>query len=201
MVSFSANLFSSLLMMPDYPSQGILFHFKAAIQQFASYPFPMDSQSRFSISMNAVRALSSFAQAKWSLKVPHVDNNGDLYGYGADKKYQSEMNRIGRALIAELDKEVNTNAALTVPLVTEYIRTIHYFCPSSSEFVVATSEKYIPNLVLRSSFKDKIMLKGLLNYARKELKREASSANEISPPLEAAMNVYRKLASSIPDTK
>ncbi len=194
-VSFSANLFTALLLMPDYPSQGILFHFKNAINEFASYPFSQDSLAKLSIYNNVLRALNVFAQKEWPLRLSLVDNNGDLYGKGADKKYQSEMAKIGRHVLTEMNSELDSmaaNAAGQVPLgvTCDYIRTLLYSCPGSAPFVLKICERYIPSIASRCGIKERVSMAKTLLYACEQLQHEETLSSAQVEKLDAS---YRKL--------
>ena len=173
LISFSANLFSSLLLMPDYPDQGILFHFRNAINEFANYKYAADSPGKASIFINALKALSCFLQNKWPYKLPNVDNNGDLYGFGADKKFQAELGKMAKSLVTELNALIgggSANSALVpLPTVIDYILTVLNLCQPDSMFVVKLSEKLIPDIIPKCSFKEKQLIRTALISASLQL--------------------------------
>ena len=197
LISFSANLFSSLLLMPDYPDQGILFHFRNAINEFANYKYAVDSTGKALIFINALKALSCFLQNKWPYKLPNVDNNGDLYGFGADKKFQAELGKMAKSLVTELNTLIGggpTNSALVpLPTIIDYILTVLNLCQPNSMFVLKLSEKFIPDLIPRCSFKEKQLVRMALVSASQQL----GTGSEF----EDAKSSYRKLIATIPDLK
>ncbi|KAG8432982.1 hypothetical protein GDO86_017303 [Hymenochirus boettgeri] len=97
---FLANFFSTLLVVPDHPEQGVLFLVRGLLNVIENYTWEDNSDDKVRIYTCVLHLLAALSQESYLYHVEKVDSNDSLYG--GDTKFLAEINRLCDTLIGQI---------------------------------------------------------------------------------------------------
>lgn len=106
LLEFLSNFFSTLLIVPDHPEQGVLFLVRGLLNVIEDYTWEDNSDDKIRIYTNVLHLLSAMSQESYPYHVDKVDSNDNLYG--GDTKFLSEINRLCETVIGQVLDHLKT---------------------------------------------------------------------------------------------
>uniref|UniRef100_A0A7N4NJ70 VPS35 endosomal protein-sorting factor-like n=1 Tax=Sarcophilus harrisii TaxID=9305 RepID=A0A7N4NJ70_SARHA len=100
LLEFLSNLFSTLLIVPDHPEQGVLFLVRGLLNVIQDYTWEDNSDDKIRIYTNVLHLLSAMNQETYLYHVDKVDSNDSLYG--GDSKFLAENNKLCETVITQI---------------------------------------------------------------------------------------------------
>ncbi|KAJ7305823.1 hypothetical protein JRQ81_010189, partial [Phrynocephalus forsythii] len=100
LLEFLCNFFSTLLIIPDHPEQGVLFLVRGLLNVIQDYTWEDNSDEKVRIYTNAVHLLSAMGQETYIYHVDKVESNDTLYG--GDTKFLAETNKLCETVVAQI---------------------------------------------------------------------------------------------------
>uniref|UniRef100_A0A8B9FDG9 VPS35 endosomal protein-sorting factor-like n=1 Tax=Amazona collaria TaxID=241587 RepID=A0A8B9FDG9_9PSIT len=140
LLEFLCNFFSTLLVVPDHPEQGVLFLVRGLLNVIQDYTWEDNSDDKVRIYTNVLHLLSAMTQEVYIYHVDKVDSNDTLYG--GDSKFLAEINKLCETVIAQildhlktLGKEEVCSYARTGDSVTVTLLTAILLCLKSALYL------------------------------------------------------------------
>uniref|UniRef100_A0A182NQY8 Uncharacterized protein n=1 Tax=Anopheles dirus TaxID=7168 RepID=A0A182NQY8_9DIPT len=90
--TFVVNFLSTLVIVPDNPTQGVLYLLRLLLEVVPKYPFEPTSSMLSGIYLHVLDFLSVAAQEVYPYHIVNVISNDDLYG--SDPKFIAEVNEL-----------------------------------------------------------------------------------------------------------
>ncbi|XP_069503258.1 VPS35 endosomal protein-sorting factor-like isoform X2 [Ambystoma mexicanum] len=106
LLEFLSNFFSTLLIVPDHPEQGVLFLVRGLLNVIEDYTWEDNSDDKVRIYTNVLHLLAAMSQESYPYHVDKVDSNDTLYG--GDSKFLSEINRLCETVIGQILDHLKT---------------------------------------------------------------------------------------------
>uniref|UniRef100_A0A8C2U9G0 VPS35 endosomal protein-sorting factor-like n=1 Tax=Coturnix japonica TaxID=93934 RepID=A0A8C2U9G0_COTJA len=106
LLEFLCNLFSTLLVVPDHPEQGVLFLVRGLLNVIQDYTWEDNSDDKVRIYTNVLHLLSAMTQETYIYHVDKVDSNDTLYG--GDSKFLAEISKLCETVIAQILDHLRT---------------------------------------------------------------------------------------------
>ncbi|XP_050761655.1 VPS35 endosomal protein-sorting factor-like isoform X5 [Gymnogyps californianus] len=106
LLEFLCNFFSTLLVVPDHPEQGVLFLVRGLLNVIQDYTWEDNSDDKVRIYTNVLHLLSAMTQEAYIYHVDKVDSNDTLYG--GDSKFLAEINKLCETVIAQILDHLKT---------------------------------------------------------------------------------------------
>ncbi|XP_065267947.1 VPS35 endosomal protein-sorting factor-like isoform X3 [Emys orbicularis] len=106
LLEFFCNFFSTLLIVPDHPEQGVLFLVRGLLNVIQDYTWEDNSDDKVRIYTNVLHLLSAMTQETYIYHIDKVDSNDTLYG--GDSKFLIEINKLCEAVIAQILDHLKT---------------------------------------------------------------------------------------------
>uniref|UniRef100_A0A8B9FB04 VPS35 endosomal protein-sorting factor-like n=1 Tax=Amazona collaria TaxID=241587 RepID=A0A8B9FB04_9PSIT len=106
LLEFLCNFFSTLLVVPDHPEQGVLFLVRGLLNVIQDYTWEDNSDDKVRIYTNVLHLLSAMTQEVYIYHVDKVDSNDTLYG--GDSKFLAEINKLCETVIAQILDHLKT---------------------------------------------------------------------------------------------
>ncbi|XP_054246914.1 VPS35 endosomal protein-sorting factor-like isoform X2 [Indicator indicator] len=106
LLEFLCNFFSTLLVVPDHPEQGVLFLVRGLLNVIQDYTWEDNSDDKVRIYTNVLHLLSAMTQEAYIYRVDKVDSNDALYG--GDSKFLAEINKLCETVIAQILDHLKT---------------------------------------------------------------------------------------------
>uniref|UniRef100_A0A6I8QAG6 VPS35 endosomal protein-sorting factor-like n=1 Tax=Xenopus tropicalis TaxID=8364 RepID=A0A6I8QAG6_XENTR len=106
LLEFLGNFFSTLLVVPDHPEQGVLFLVRGLLNVIEDYTWEDNSDDKVRIYTSVLHLLAALSQESYLLHVDKVDSNDNLYG--GDTKFLAEINRLCDTLIGQILEHLKT---------------------------------------------------------------------------------------------
>uniref|UniRef100_A0A4X2K9W5 VPS35 endosomal protein-sorting factor-like n=1 Tax=Vombatus ursinus TaxID=29139 RepID=A0A4X2K9W5_VOMUR len=100
LLEFLCNLFSTLLIVPDHPEQGVLFLVRGLLNVIQDYTWEDNSDDKIRIYTSVLHLLSAMSQETYLYHVDKVDSNDSLYG--GDSKFLAENNKLCETVITQI---------------------------------------------------------------------------------------------------
>uniref|UniRef100_A0A8C5QFY2 VPS35 endosomal protein-sorting factor-like n=1 Tax=Leptobrachium leishanense TaxID=445787 RepID=A0A8C5QFY2_9ANUR len=100
LLEFLSNLFSTLLIVPDHPEQGVLFLVRGLLNVIEDYTWEDNSDDKIRIYTSVLHLLAALSQESYLYHVDKVDSNDGLYG--GDTKFLTEINKLCDTLIGQI---------------------------------------------------------------------------------------------------
>uniref|UniRef100_A0A669QT39 VPS35 endosomal protein-sorting factor-like n=1 Tax=Phasianus colchicus TaxID=9054 RepID=A0A669QT39_PHACC len=106
LLEFLCNFFSTLLVVPDHPEQGVLFLVRGLLNVIQDYTWEDNSDDKIRIYTNVLHLLSAMTQETYIYHVDKVDSNDTLYG--GDSKFLAEISKLCETVIAQILDHLKT---------------------------------------------------------------------------------------------
>ncbi|XP_041062285.1 VPS35 endosomal protein-sorting factor-like isoform X2 [Carcharodon carcharias] len=103
---FLSNFFSTLLIVPDHPEQGVLYLVRGLLNVIQDYIWEDHTDSKVRIYINVLHLLAAASQETYLYHVDKVDSNDNLYG--SDPKFLAEINKLSETLIGQILDHLKT---------------------------------------------------------------------------------------------
>nr|DBA20299.1 TPA: hypothetical protein GDO54_016007 [Pyxicephalus adspersus] len=100
LLEFLNNLFSTMLVVPDHPEQGVLFLVRGILNVTENYTWEDNIDDKVRIYSNVLHLLSALSQERYLYHVDKVDSNDNLYG--GDAKFLAEIGKLCDTLIGQI---------------------------------------------------------------------------------------------------
>ncbi|XP_015745691.1 UPF0505 protein C16orf62-like [Python bivittatus] len=100
LLEFLCNFFSTLLIIPDHPEQGVLFLVRGLLNVIQDYTWEDNSDDKIKIYTNVVHLLSAMSQETYIYHIDKVESNDTLYG--GDTKFLAETSRLCETVISQI---------------------------------------------------------------------------------------------------
>ncbi|KAJ6657602.1 hypothetical protein lerEdw1_002318 [Lerista edwardsae] len=100
LLEFLCNFFSTLLIVPDHPEQGVLFLVRGLLNVIQDYTWEDNSDDKIRIYTYVLHLLSAMSQETYIYHVDKVDSNDTLYG--GDTKFLAETNKLCETVIVQI---------------------------------------------------------------------------------------------------
>ncbi|XP_053132807.1 VPS35 endosomal protein-sorting factor-like isoform X2 [Hemicordylus capensis] len=100
LLEFLCNFFSTLLVIPDHPEQGVLFLVRGLLNVIQDYTWEDNSDDKVRIYTNVLHLLSAASQETYIYHVDKVESNDTLYG--GDTKFLAEMSKLCETVVAQI---------------------------------------------------------------------------------------------------
>ncbi|XP_042336793.1 VPS35 endosomal protein-sorting factor-like isoform X2 [Sceloporus undulatus] len=100
LLEFLCNFFSTLLIIPDHPEQGVLFLLRGLLNVIQDYTWEDNCDDKVRIYTNVVHLLSAMSQETYIYHIDKVESNDTLYG--GDTKFLTETNKLCETVIAQI---------------------------------------------------------------------------------------------------
>ncbi|XP_075422160.1 VPS35 endosomal protein-sorting factor-like isoform X4 [Ascaphus truei] len=100
LLEFLSNFFSTLLVVPDHPEQGVLFLVRGLLNVIEDYTWEENSDDKVRLYTNVLHLLAALSEESYLYHVDKVDSNDNLYG--GDAKFLAEINRLCETVIAQI---------------------------------------------------------------------------------------------------
>ncbi|XP_066496496.1 VPS35 endosomal protein-sorting factor-like [Tiliqua scincoides] len=100
LLEFLCNFFSTLLIVPDHPEQGVLFLVRGLLNVIQDYTWEDNSDDKIRIYTYVLHLLSAMSQETYLYHIDKVDSNDTLYG--GDVKFLAETNKLCETVIAQI---------------------------------------------------------------------------------------------------
>ncbi|XP_066185721.1 VPS35 endosomal protein-sorting factor-like isoform X3 [Sylvia atricapilla] len=106
LLEFLCNFFSTLLVVPDHPEQGVLFLVRGLLNVIQDYTWEDNSDDKVRIYTNVLHLLSAMTQEAFIYHVDKVDSNDTLYG--GDSKFLAEINKLSETVVSQILDHLKT---------------------------------------------------------------------------------------------
>ncbi|NWW38877.1 CP062 protein, partial [Panurus biarmicus] len=106
LLEFLCNFFSTLLVVPDHPEQGVLFLVRGLLNVIQDYTWEDNSDDKIRIYTNVLHLLSAMTQEAFIYHVDKVDSNDTLYG--GDSKFLAEINKLSETVVSQILDHLKT---------------------------------------------------------------------------------------------
>ncbi|XP_072337992.1 LOW QUALITY PROTEIN: VPS35 endosomal protein-sorting factor-like [Scyliorhinus torazame] len=106
LLEFLNNFFSTLLIVPDPPEQGVLYLVRGLLNVIQDYIWEDHTDSKVRIYINVLHLLAAASQERYPYHVDKVDSNDNLYGN--DPKFLAEINKLSETLIGQILDHLKT---------------------------------------------------------------------------------------------
>uniref|UniRef100_A0A6I8NRS7 VPS35 endosomal protein-sorting factor-like n=1 Tax=Ornithorhynchus anatinus TaxID=9258 RepID=A0A6I8NRS7_ORNAN len=106
LLEFLCNFFSTLLIVPDHPEQGVLFLVRGLLNVIQDYTWEDNSDDKIRIYTNVLHLLSAVSQETYIYHVDKVDSNDNLYG--GDAKFLAENNKLCETVVTQILEHLKT---------------------------------------------------------------------------------------------
>ncbi|XP_062359252.1 VPS35 endosomal protein-sorting factor-like isoform X4 [Cinclus cinclus] len=106
LLEFLCNFFSTLLVVPDHPEQGVLFLVRGLLNVIQDYTWEDNSDDKVRIYTNVLHLLSAMTQETFIYHVDKVDSNDTLYG--GDSKFLAEINKLSETVVSQILDHLKT---------------------------------------------------------------------------------------------
>ncbi|KAM4765293.1 VPS35 endosomal protein-sorting factor-like isoform 3-T3 [Cyanocitta cristata] len=106
LLEFLCNFFSTLLVVPDHPEQGVLFLVRGLLNVIQDYTWEDNSDDKVRIYTNVLHLLSAMTQEAYIYHVDKVDSNDALYG--GDSKFLAEINKLSETVVSQILDHLKT---------------------------------------------------------------------------------------------
>ncbi|XP_037767693.1 VPS35 endosomal protein-sorting factor-like isoform X2 [Chelonia mydas] len=106
LLEFFCNFFSTLLIVPDHPEQGVLFLVRGLLNVIQDYTWEDNSDDKVRIYANVLHLLSAMTQETYIYHIDKVDSNDTLYG--GDSKFLIEINKLCETVVAQILDHLKT---------------------------------------------------------------------------------------------
>ncbi|NXS80622.1 CP062 protein, partial [Erpornis zantholeuca] len=106
LLEFLCNFFSTLLVVPDHPEQGVLFLVRGLLNVIQDYTWEDNSDDKVRIYTNVLHLLSAMTQEAYIYHVDKVDSNDTLYG--GDSKFLAEINKLSETVVSQILDHLKT---------------------------------------------------------------------------------------------
>uniref|UniRef100_A0A8C3Y6U8 VPS35 endosomal protein-sorting factor-like n=1 Tax=Catharus ustulatus TaxID=91951 RepID=A0A8C3Y6U8_CATUS len=106
LLEFLCNFFSTLLVVPDHPEQGVLFLVRGLLNVIQDYTWEDNSDDKIRIYTNVLHLLSAMTQETFIYHVDKVDSNDTLYG--GDSKFLAEINKLSETVVSQILDHLKT---------------------------------------------------------------------------------------------
>ncbi|XP_078273677.1 VPS35 endosomal protein-sorting factor-like isoform X3 [Rhinoraja longicauda] len=106
LLEFLNNFFSTLLIVPDHPDQGVLYLVRGLLNVIQDYIWEDHADTKVRIYINVLHLLAAASQETYLYHVDKVDSNDNLYG--SDPKFLSEINKLAETLIGQILDHLKT---------------------------------------------------------------------------------------------
>lgn len=106
LLEFLSNFFSTLLIVPDHPEQGVLYLVRGLLNIIQDYIWEDQTDTKVRIYINVLHLLAAASQETYLYHVDKVDSNDNLYG--SDPKFLSEINKLAETLIGQILDHLKT---------------------------------------------------------------------------------------------
>ncbi|XP_007891938.1 VPS35 endosomal protein-sorting factor-like isoform X1 [Callorhinchus milii] len=103
---FLSNFFSTLLIVPDHPEQGVLYLVRGLLNVIQDYTWEDASDPKVRTYTNVLHLLAAVSQENYLYHVDKVDSNDNLYG--SDPKFLAEINKLSDTLIGQILDHLKT---------------------------------------------------------------------------------------------
>ncbi|XP_026101262.1 UPF0505 protein C16orf62 homolog isoform X1 [Carassius auratus] len=100
LLEFINNFFSTLLVVPDHPEQGVLYLVRGLLNMVQDYTWEDNSDAKIRVYISALPLLAAMSQESYLYTIPKVDSNETLYG--GDPKFIAEINKLCETLIGQV---------------------------------------------------------------------------------------------------
>ncbi|XP_077131170.1 VPS35 endosomal protein-sorting factor-like isoform X1 [Ranitomeya variabilis] len=100
LLEFLSNFFSTLLVVPDHPEQGVLFLVRGLLNVIEDYTWEDNSDDKVRIYTSVLHLLAALGQESYLYHIDKVDSNDNLYG--GDTKFLTEINKLCDTLIGQI---------------------------------------------------------------------------------------------------
>ncbi|XP_069590255.1 VPS35 endosomal protein-sorting factor-like isoform X1 [Ranitomeya imitator] len=100
LLEFLSNFFSTLLVVPDHPEQGVLFLVRGLLNVIEDYTWEDNSDDKVRIYTSVLHLLAALSQESYLYHIDKVDSNDNLYG--GDTKFLTEINKLCDTLIGQI---------------------------------------------------------------------------------------------------
>ncbi|KAM3916661.1 VPS35 endosomal protein-sorting factor-like [Leptodactylus fuscus] len=100
LLEFLSNFFSTLLVVPDHPEQGVLFLVRGLLNVIEDYTWEDNSDDKVRIYTSVLHLLAALSQESYLYHIDKVDSNDNLYG--GDTKFLAEINKLCDTLIGQI---------------------------------------------------------------------------------------------------
>ncbi|XP_078097064.1 VPS35 endosomal protein-sorting factor-like isoform X2 [Mustelus asterias] len=106
LLEFLNNFFSTLLVVPDHPEQGVLYLVRGLLNVIQDYIWEDHTDTKVRIYINVLHLLAASSQETYLYHVDKVDSNDNLYGN--DPKFLAEINKLSETLIGQILDHLKT---------------------------------------------------------------------------------------------
>ncbi|XP_068062973.1 VPS35 endosomal protein-sorting factor-like isoform X4 [Anomalospiza imberbis] len=106
LLEFLCNFFSTLLVVPDHPEQGVLFLVRGLLNVIQDYTWEDNSDDKVRIYTNVLHLLSAMTQEAFIYHVDKVDSNDTLYG--GDSKFLAEITKLSETVVSQILDHLKT---------------------------------------------------------------------------------------------
>ncbi|XP_059835392.1 VPS35 endosomal protein-sorting factor-like isoform X1 [Hypanus sabinus] len=106
LLEFLNNFFSTLLIVPDHPEQGVLYLVRGLLNVIQDYVWEDHTDTKVRIYINVLHLLAAASQETYIYHVDKVDSNDSLYG--SDPKFLAEINKLSETLIGQILDHLKT---------------------------------------------------------------------------------------------
>ncbi|KAM5151572.1 VPS35 endosomal protein-sorting factor-like isoform 2-T2 [Mantella aurantiaca] len=100
LLEFLSNFFSTLLVVPDHPEQGVLFLVRGLLNVTEDYTWEDNSDDKVRIYSSVLHLLAASFQESYLYHVDKVDSNDNLYG--GDPKFLTEIGKLCDTIIGQI---------------------------------------------------------------------------------------------------
>ncbi|XP_063171334.1 VPS35 endosomal protein-sorting factor-like isoform X2 [Candoia aspera] len=100
LLEFLCSFFSTLLIIPDHPEQGVLFLVRGLLNVIQDYTWEDNSDDKIKIYTSVVHLLSAMSQETYIYHIDKVESNDTLYG--GDTKFLAETSRLCETVINQI---------------------------------------------------------------------------------------------------
>ncbi|XP_040214482.1 VPS35 endosomal protein-sorting factor-like isoform X2 [Rana temporaria] len=100
LLEFLSNFFSTLLVVPDHPEQGVLSLVRGLLNVIEGYAWEDNSDDKIWIYSSVLHLLAALCQESYLYHIDKVDSNDDLYG--GDAKFLTEIGKLCDTIIGQI---------------------------------------------------------------------------------------------------
>uniref|UniRef100_A0A8D2J616 VPS35 endosomal protein-sorting factor-like n=1 Tax=Varanus komodoensis TaxID=61221 RepID=A0A8D2J616_VARKO len=146
LLEFLCNFFSTLLIIPDHPEQGVLFLVRGLLNVIQDYTWEDNNDDKIRIYTNVVHLLSAMSQETFIYHVDKVESNDTLYG--GDTKFLAETSKLCETVIAQIldhlknlgKDEVGKNLLLVLPVTNSVPYLILFALEGTDKAIKSNSQ-------------------------------------------------------------
>ncbi|XP_077304989.1 VPS35 endosomal protein-sorting factor-like isoform X3 [Lithobates pipiens] len=100
LLEFLSNFFSTLLVVPDHPEQGVLSLVRGLLNVIEDYAWEDNRDDKIWIYSSVLHLLAALCQESYLYHIDKVDSNDNLYG--GDAKFLTEIGKLCDTLIGQI---------------------------------------------------------------------------------------------------